>query len=230
LSNTEVYALSSDEQLSVYTLSEPATEQVEVEEDDVDEVVLPVVAFGDVRQSLQSSYVVDVFVGATTTPGGRRAWVASGNAASNTLTMVPLKPSWAFDTSSLVSFPKAHGDELVRDFLIDDEVSSFFFFLFFFPPSPCLFPSFPPYLFSSFPPCHLLCSFCLLLPYSLPFSQLVTLCSPLSPQNRDTKYSKTKNHRIKESLHAVKTARFVYGPNKNKNNKVNLQSQQQQQQ
>lgn len=66
LTGDEVYAISSDEQLSVYTLSKPS---------DPEDAALPVTAFGDVREQLQSSYVIDVYPGSGSPP----AWVAAGN-------------------------------------------------------------------------------------------------------------------------------------------------------
>jgi hypothetical protein len=35
---------------------------------------------------------------------------------------VPLNPSWSFDMAGTMDFPGAHGDEIVRDFLIDNNV------------------------------------------------------------------------------------------------------------
>lgn len=66
LTQDEVYAISSDEQLSVYTLSQPS---------DPEDAALPITAFGDVREQLQSSYVIDVYPGSGSPP----AWVAAGN-------------------------------------------------------------------------------------------------------------------------------------------------------
>ena len=65
LTAEEVYAVSSDEQLSVYTMSKPT---------DPEDATLPVQEFGDVRQQLKSSYVIDVFPSSTTAP-----WIAAGD-------------------------------------------------------------------------------------------------------------------------------------------------------
>ena len=65
LTADQVYAVSSDEQLSVYTLSKPG---------DAEDAVLPISAFGDVREQLSSSYVVGVFPAAAS-PG----WIAAGD-------------------------------------------------------------------------------------------------------------------------------------------------------
>lgn len=62
----EVYAVSSDEQFSIYTLSK---------ETDPEDAVLPVTAFGDVREQLQSSYIIDVYPTSGFPPG----WVAAGD-------------------------------------------------------------------------------------------------------------------------------------------------------
>lgn len=61
----EVYAISSDEQLSVYATSKPS---------DAEDAVLPITSFGDVREQLQSSYVIDVYPGS-----GSPAWIAAGD-------------------------------------------------------------------------------------------------------------------------------------------------------
>lgn len=42
--------------------------------------------------------------------------------SSSRLTLVPLNPSWSFDMTGTMEFPGAHGDEIVRDFLIDNHV------------------------------------------------------------------------------------------------------------
>ncbi|CAD0032114.1 unnamed protein product [Aureobasidium pullulans] len=107
LNAEEVYAVSTDEQLSVYTLSKPT---------DAEDATLPVTAFGDVREQLKSSYVVDLF------PNSPSAYIATGDTSSSRLTLVPLNPSWSFDMSGTMNFPGAHGDEIVRDFLIDNHV------------------------------------------------------------------------------------------------------------
>ena len=64
LNAEEVYAVSSDEQLSVYTLSKPT---------DAEDATLPVTAFGDVREQLKSSYVIDIF------PNSPSAYIAAGD-------------------------------------------------------------------------------------------------------------------------------------------------------
>lgn len=64
LNAEEVYAVSTDEQLSVYTLSKPT---------DAEDATLSVTAFGDVREQLKSSYVVDLF------PNSPSAYIATGD-------------------------------------------------------------------------------------------------------------------------------------------------------
>lgn len=66
LTPEEVYAVSSDEQLSVYTMSKPT---------DPEDATLPVLVFGDVRPQLNSSYVIDVFPTSASPP----AWMAAGD-------------------------------------------------------------------------------------------------------------------------------------------------------
>ena len=68
LTPEEAYAISSDEQLSIYTLSKP---------NDADDISLPVTIFGDVRDQLQVSYIVDVLSAA-----GSPAWIAAGDTRS----------------------------------------------------------------------------------------------------------------------------------------------------
>ena len=66
LSDTEVYAISSDEQLSVYTLSAP---------DEPEDATPPVKHFGDVRELLPCAYVVKIIPPSESGV----AWVAAGN-------------------------------------------------------------------------------------------------------------------------------------------------------
>ncbi|GAB7355113.1 hypothetical protein MBLNU459_g5689t2 [Dothideomycetes sp. NU459] len=106
LTEQEVYAVSSDEQLSIYTLSQPS---------DPEDATLPTTMFGDVREQLNSSYVVDVFRSAPSLP----TWIAAGDTNSSRLSLVPLQEKWAFDISGTVEMPGAHGEEVVRDILVD---------------------------------------------------------------------------------------------------------------
>lgn len=36
--------------------------------------------------------------------------------------MIPLTPSWSFDMSQAMDFSGAHGEEIVRDVMIDSQV------------------------------------------------------------------------------------------------------------
>ena len=65
----EVYAVSSDEQLSIYTLSKPT---------DAEDATLPVTAFGDVRETLSCNYVVDALI-SPATDMSPPVWIAAGN-------------------------------------------------------------------------------------------------------------------------------------------------------
>lgn len=38
--------------------------------------------------------------------------------------MIPLKASWSFDVPEAIQFPGAHGEEVVRDVLLDSQVSN----------------------------------------------------------------------------------------------------------
>lgn len=68
--DNEVYAVSSDEQLSVYGLREE-------DEPEGDERVLPATVLGDVRPTLGVAYVVGVVYGGG---AGDEAWVCGGDA------------------------------------------------------------------------------------------------------------------------------------------------------
>lgn len=39
------------------------------------------------------------------------------------MTMIPLQPSWSFNMDLAMEFTGAHGEEIVRDVLIDNQVS-----------------------------------------------------------------------------------------------------------
>ena len=43
--------------------------------------------------------------------------------SSARLTMIPLTPSWSFDMAQAMDFAGAHGEEVVRDVLVDTQVS-----------------------------------------------------------------------------------------------------------
>ncbi|KAG8624289.1 hypothetical protein KVT40_007356 [Elsinoe batatas] len=112
LSQDEICAISSDEALSVYEISKPE----DVENEDVHSLLT---ACGDVREELKASYVAQILQSAGET------WVASGHLEEKTLRLTPLvrgdgKTKWRFDHSRALSLPDGHGEEVVRDVLLDE--------------------------------------------------------------------------------------------------------------
>ncbi|GAB7341980.1 hypothetical protein MBLNU457_g0278t1 [Dothideomycetes sp. NU457] len=111
----EVYAVSSDEQLSVYGLREE-------DEPEGDEGVLPATVLGDVRPVLGVAYVVGVVRGGG---AGDEVWVCAGDANLSALSLTPLRPAgsveerkWELDSTETISLKGAHGEEVVRDILL----------------------------------------------------------------------------------------------------------------
>lgn len=102
-----VYAISTDEQMSVYTLSDPTDDQ---------DTAAPVHVLGDLRARLTSKYVVNLVAG---------DFVASGNTEREKLVLTPLSGVLASDGDDVLDVPGtvelegAHGEEVVRDVLLD---------------------------------------------------------------------------------------------------------------
>lgn len=122
----EVYAVSSDEQFSIYTLDQPGYPEHHNP---------PVYEFGDVREKLECAYIVGMFPSSGVLP----AWIAAGNTryattvlydrstadpiySNQTLRLTQLNPRWSFNHDASISLTGAHGDEIVRDFLLDIKV------------------------------------------------------------------------------------------------------------
>ncbi|KAF1812154.1 WD40 repeat-like protein [Eremomyces bilateralis CBS 781.70] len=106
LSDDNIYGLGTDETLSFYTLSDPDSDQPDPNP----------AQLGDVRESLECDYVVDVV-----RAGGDWMLVA-GSFTEKRVDLVPLRApnskgslSWTPDTGSRVRISGAHGEELVRD-------------------------------------------------------------------------------------------------------------------
>ncbi|MCJ1391859.1 hypothetical protein MMC18_004726 [Xylographa bjoerkii] len=115
LTDKDVYALSHDEQLSIYCLSLPgAGESSNVEPD-------PIV-FGDMRPRLSCEYIVDVVA------SSGDAMIAAGSHSTSTLDLIPLKytAGWEMDMSRTVRFSGAHDDEIVRTVYIDSQSSTIY--------------------------------------------------------------------------------------------------------
>ncbi|MCJ1292519.1 hypothetical protein MMC34_004070 [Xylographa carneopallida] len=111
LTDTDIYALSHDEQLSIYHLSSPD------EETPLNNEPYPIV-FGDMRPRLSCEYIVDI----PTSVGS--AVVAAGSRTTSTLDLIPLRHTvgWGLDISGTVRLSKAHGEETMRTVSIDSQV------------------------------------------------------------------------------------------------------------
>lgn len=109
---TTVYAVSHDEQMSIYTISQAAEAEGSSGGDG------PVV-FGDVRPRLSCEYVVNVL----RTDAG--AVIAAGSQSASTLDLSPLKlaSQWDFDIPETLRLPEAHGGEIIRAIHMNNEVS-----------------------------------------------------------------------------------------------------------
>ncbi|KAG6003035.1 hypothetical protein E4U21_002423 [Claviceps maximensis] len=116
LTDTEVLALSHDEQFALYDVAE------ERENGDAVQV------FGDLRSVLECQYVA----GMTIKADGSGAVVGCGAQNQHLFKLTFLaknqhdEPKWAFDTNNSVGLPGAHGDEVVRSFCFFDEAQLVF--------------------------------------------------------------------------------------------------------
>ena len=113
LTDTDVYALSHDEQLSIYHLTSPD------ERESSNNEPYPIV-FGDMRARVDCEYVVDI----ATSSGS--VSIAAGSHSTSTLDLIPLHHTvgWELDMSRTVRLLKAHDDEIVRTIYIDGQVSN----------------------------------------------------------------------------------------------------------
>ena len=98
LSATEVYVVTTDEQYSVYDLSEDTSGSA--------------LDYGDVREKLQCTYVVDI-VNTAQPPA-----LVFGDHVSQKLSVAPLDQSNAWSFGPTIDLPGAHGEEIVRDMLL----------------------------------------------------------------------------------------------------------------
>ncbi|MCJ1398340.1 hypothetical protein MMC11_001538 [Xylographa trunciseda] len=115
LTDTDVYALSHDEQLSIYRLTLPIGGESSNDESD------PIV-FGDMRPRLSCEYVVDI-VADSGSPV-----IAAGSHTTSTLDLIPLDHTagWEVDVSRTVRLLGAHDDEIVRTVYIDSQSSAIY--------------------------------------------------------------------------------------------------------
>lgn len=110
LPDDQVYSLSTDEQFSIYGLDKSGT---------AEEEALPMKEFGDVREQLSCSYVVDI----VQQPFLRSPVMAYGNNEKQTLELMTLQPQPEWSFGSRMQLPGAHGEEVVRGVQFVDESS-----------------------------------------------------------------------------------------------------------
>lgn len=94
------FVVTSDEQFSIYSLR-----------DDDDATERNGTHFGDVRESLKCTYVVNLIPGA-------QPVLTCGNNVSGTLSIVQLCGSSSYKFGSVIDLPGAHGEEIVRDVIV----------------------------------------------------------------------------------------------------------------
>ncbi|KAI4668968.1 hypothetical protein J4E85_009600 [Alternaria conjuncta] len=111
---TDIYAIGTDETVSFFALQS----QKEEEEEPTPKV------WGDVREGLGCEYVVDLaWV-------GQQACVAAGKHSENLLNLIPIDKDtngpldYSFDLDKSISFPGAHGEEIVRDLFTDTHTNT----------------------------------------------------------------------------------------------------------
>ncbi|KZF22067.1 WD40 repeat-like protein [Xylona heveae TC161] len=112
LNDKDIFALSHDETLSMYQLTDP---------DNEDEAPSPIV-FGDIRGRLGCEYAIGVFM----TEEG--AILGIGNHSEHRLELVRMdqRPQWTLDQMPTLKLTDAHGDEIVRSLYIDTKSSTIY--------------------------------------------------------------------------------------------------------
>lgn len=110
LPDDQVYSLSTDEQFSIYGLDKMGT---------AEEEALPMKEFGDVREQLSCSYVIDI----VQQPFLSGPVMAYGNNEDQTLELITLQPQPGWSFGSRVQLPGAHGEEVVRGVMFVGETS-----------------------------------------------------------------------------------------------------------
>lgn len=98
LNNTSVYVATTDEHMFIYPLSDS---------DDVSTI-----EFGDVREKEDCTYIVNII------PSRSGLNVVCGHNINQTLSILDLDASRSFSIASRLALPGAHGDEIVRDFML----------------------------------------------------------------------------------------------------------------
>ncbi|MCJ1466622.1 hypothetical protein MMC07_005242 [Pseudocyphellaria aurata] len=107
LSSTEFYALSHDENLSVYHVIKPH---------ETVENAIPF-KFGDLRSVLHCEYVIDIIP-----LGNGQAIIGTGIHSTQELGLVPLQfgSQWSIPTDQAIRLNGGHGSEIVRSMCLDD--------------------------------------------------------------------------------------------------------------
>jgi WD40 repeat protein len=106
IAEDQVYVVSTDEQYSIHTLAKTMAE---------DEQVPPPVEFGDMRERLKCTYVIDVLLQSDGPP-----LIAHGNTETGTLSLTSMGSPGSWKLGQSVKLPGAHGEEIVRDVLLTD--------------------------------------------------------------------------------------------------------------
>ena len=101
LRTSEVYALTTDEQFSIYTVGEGTFN------DGTSEINI-----GDIREKLDCMYAVGL------TGSALNPVLAVGQNVNQTLSLVPLEFTETLRFGSSVDLPGAHGEEVVRDLML----------------------------------------------------------------------------------------------------------------
>lgn len=116
LSTTQFYALSHDENFSIYQLNKSDGSPVE----DLSENAL-----GDLRGPLECEYVVDCIPSF----GNGQAVLAAGTHSKQQLNLIPLvsvdfvgSEIWDFNIHSTINLTGAHGEEIVRSLILNNQV------------------------------------------------------------------------------------------------------------
>ena len=115
LSDSQFFALSHDENFSIYHL----------EDQNIDTDDLQPTAFGDLRPRLECEYVVDV----VPLNSEGEAVVGAGSHGKQQLDLVPFRhvgTSWEFDLGNTIRLPGAHGEEVVRSMFLDHDANAIF--------------------------------------------------------------------------------------------------------
>ncbi|KAI9842766.1 MAG: hypothetical protein M1837_006949 [Sclerophora amabilis] len=131
---SDVYALSHDEILSIYSIPHPDSQPDPDTQDTSAGEERPPIQFGDLRPKLAGEYIVNILMAGG---GASGAMVAVGNHSEQRLDLVPLTKvtaslpsssaqSWQFNLTSIARLPGAHGEDVVRDVFVDDNSQTVF--------------------------------------------------------------------------------------------------------